>query len=244
MTRSNRRAACRVLVFACLGAAIAVAGANASASPEAAKRPRFSNPTRIDNPYLPLSSLKRSVLRGTKDGKQVRSVITPLKRTKLFRVHGKPVRALVVKDRAYENGKLREVALDYYAQADNGTVHYLGEDVDIYNPAGTRVVSHDGAFLYGRDTRTLGVAMPAQPRPGRLFTFERVPGQGSERNRVVAAKARLEVPAGVFTRALKVRSYHRPDGEREIKWYARGVGLLKEQGPTGSVELAARPARR
>ena len=244
----------RAIAVACAGA-MAVAGAGHAAQPperaqaraagqaQSAASPTFSRPTRIDNRWLPLSSIERSVLRGTKEGRRVRSVITPLERTKAFRIHGSPVRAMVVKDRAYENGKLHEVALDYYAQADDGTVYYLGEDVDIYNRAGTRVVSHEGAFLYGRDTRTLGVAMPARPRKGARFTFERVPGLGSERNRVVSTTARVSVPGGTFSPALKIRSYHRPDAERELKWYAPGVGLLKEQGPTGGVELVS-PATR
>ena len=214
-----------------------------AAGPAQSAGPTFSHPTRIDNRWLPLSSIERSVLRGTKEGRRVRSVITPLERTKAFRIGGSTVRAMVVKDRAYEDGKLHEVALDYYAQADDGTVYYLGEDVDIYNRAGTRVVSHEGAFLYGRDTRTLGVAMPARPRTGARFTFERIPGVGSERNRVVSTTARASTPAGTFSPALKVRSYHRPDEDRELKWYAPGVGLVKEQGPTGGVELATSRTR-
>jgi hypothetical protein len=149
------------------------------------------------------------------------------------------VRALVVEDRAFNDGVLHEVALDYYAQADDGTVYYLGEDVDIYDKTGTRVVSHEGAFLYGRETDTLGVAMPADPQVGERYVFERIPGQGSESNRVLATDARLRVPAGRFRGVLKVRADHLPDREREFKWYVRGRGLAKEQGPTGGVELTA-----
>jgi hypothetical protein len=252
---SNREPTFKCAIPAGLAGAAMAAGALAAAQPtvsppagpdagghDATAGPKFSNPTRITNPWLPLSTTGRVELRGVKDGKAARSVRTLLKRIKTFRFAGRSVRAAIVEDRAYEAGRLHEIALDYYAQADDGTVYYVGEDVKIYDRTGKHVVSHEGAFLYGRDTDTLGIAMPAHPRAGRRFIFERVPGQGSERNRVAGTKASLTVPAGVFQRALKVRAYVLPEKEREIKWYARGVGLLKEKGSSGSVELVRRPS--
>jgi hypothetical protein len=225
-----------LLVAGTLATGVAACGDGDSRPPSG---PRFSNPTRITNAWLPISSTPRTELRGTKEGVKVRSVRTLLDRTKEFRVNGQLVKAVIVEDRAYENGKLHEVALDYYAQADDGTVYYLGEDVDIYAKAGKRVVSHDGAFLYGRDTETLGIAMPASPAPGERFTFERIPGVGSETNRVMARDARLSVPFGSFRGALRIGAHLLPENERETKWYGRGVGLLKEQGPTGSTRLVS-----
>jgi hypothetical protein len=206
-----------------------------------AKQPRFTNPTRITNQWLPLSRTPRVELRGTADGKPARTVRRLLKRTKAFRVHGRRVRAAIVQDRAYLEGKLHEVALDYYAQADDGTVYYLGEDTDIYNAAGTRVISHEGEFLYGRDTNVLGVAMPADPRRGQRFVFEDIPRVGSERSRVVSLTRKLTVPAGTFEPVLEVEARVLPDRETEQKFFARGVGLLKEQAPDGAVELISRP---
>lgn len=205
-----------------------------------AATPEFSHPTRIDNPYLPLSSTERVVLRGVKEGAPARSVRRRLHRTETFRIRGRRVKALIVEDRAYASGVLREIALDYYAQADDRTVYYLGEGVDNFDKTGSRVVNHDGAFRFGRDTDTLGIAMPGHPRRGQRFTFERIPGQGSETNRVASVRARVAVRAGSFRRALRVRGYVQPDKEREVKWYAPGVGLLKEKSPTGTVELVSR----
>jgi hypothetical protein len=220
------RALAAVAAAGVLGAGVAACG---DPNQPAASEPRFSNPTRITNQWLPISSTPRTELRGVKEDVKVRSVRTLLDRTKEFHVNGQTVEAAILEDRAYENGRLHEVALDYYAQADDGTVYYLGEDVDIYDKPGKRVVSHDGAFLYGRDTDTLGIAMPASPTPGKRFTFERIPGTGSETNRVVARSARtLEIVGRLL-----------PEKERETKWYRRGVGLLKEQGETGSTRLVS-----
>src|SRR5207237_3944822 len=94
---------------------------------------KFSHPRDITNPYLPLVSLKQDILEGKEGGKTIR-----IERTakpdlhKTFRIGKQTVEALAVEDREWENGELTEVAMDYFAQADEGTVMYLGEDVDEY----------------------------------------------------------------------------------------------------------------
>ena len=71
----------------------------------------------------------------------------------------------IVEDRAFADGELVERTLDYYAQADDGTVYYLGEHVS--NIENGKVVDHHGTWLFGKDTDVPGVAMPArsQGRP-------------------------------------------------------------------------------
>ena len=205
----------------------------------AVSTPRFTNPTQITNPWLPISSIRSAEFAGTKDGVAIRAIKTRKNVTKAFTVDGRTVRAVIVEDRAYENGVLHEIALDYYAQADDGTVHYFGEDVDNYADDGTTIINHDGAFLYGVDTKTLGVAMPADPQPGTRFTFEKVPGQGSETNRVSTLDATVTVPAGTFSGALEIDGYLSPRGERETKWYARGIGTINEADGEGAVGLVS-----
>ena len=70
----------------------------------------------------------------------------------------------MIQDNAYEDGKLVERTLDYFAQADDGTVHYLGEHVN--NIRRGRVIDHNGSWLYGKHTDVLGVAMPAARSSG------------------------------------------------------------------------------
>lgn len=69
--------------------------------------------------------------------------------------------ALVMEDREFVSGELQEVTLDYFAQSDEGSVYYLGEDVDNYKHG--KVVGHEGAWLYGKDTRFR--ASSCQPIP-------------------------------------------------------------------------------
>jgi hypothetical protein len=171
------------------------------------------------------------------DGKPARSVRRLLPITHIFTIAGQRVQAAIVEDRSYEGGRLREVALDHYAQADDGTVYYLGEDVDYYEHG--RVVSHEGAFRYGRDTKALGVAMPARPLPGQRFAIEDIPGQGSEHNMVKRRLARVAVPAGIYRDAVQIDGWVLPDREHEVKLYGRGVGLLMERGPGANKQLVA-----
>ena len=107
----------------------------------------FSAPTTIDNPYLPLSKWKSCELRGRQDdGTRERNTLTRLKRTRAFTVDGQRVETVIIRDRAYEDGHLVEDTLDYFAQADDGTVHYFGEHVD--NIRRGRIVDHHGSWLY------------------------------------------------------------------------------------------------
>src|SRR3981189_2098747 len=120
-------------------------------------------------------------------------------------MNGQEVEALIMEDRETINGQLEEVALDYFAQDDDGTVYYLGEDVDNYKDG--KVVAHEGAWLYGKDTQILGVIMPAHPRVGQKFSPE---------------------DGGKVDNCLKVKETN-SDGETEEKLYAPGVGAIKEE---------------
>jgi hypothetical protein len=222
---------------AALGAAAALSGAQGGPA-----APVFSNPARIDNAYLPLTAHRRCVMRGRDDeGTRRRSVRTALKRTKRFDVEGQRVDAAIVRDDDYEDGELVERTFDYFAQADDGTVYYLGEDVDNYRRG--RVVNHEGSWLYGRDTDVLGVAMPAEPKLGDQWRFEDVPGVTTESDRVEETGMRARAGGRDFTAAIRVQEFVQPEGEVEYKLYAPGAGVILEYPPDGRIAFAGcRPA--
>jgi hypothetical protein len=76
-------------------------------------------------------------------------------------------------------------------------------------------VNHDGSWLYGRDTSTPGVAMPAHPRVGTRWRFEDVPGTTVESDRVVARLARVGVRGSTYRNVIRVRERISPQGETE-----------------------------
>jgi hypothetical protein len=212
-----------------------VAAGGASAQAAGGATPRFTHPARITNPYLPLSAFRRCELRGTDGGHAMRIVRTRLDRTEQFRVGGRIVRVAVIEDRDIQEGELVERTLDYFGQADDGTVYYFGEDVDEYE--GGSLVGHSGAWRYGRDTTVLGVAMPGRPRVGATFRFEYVPGVTIESDRIVAHLDRARVRGRTYTDVVRIRESLRLERDTEHKLYARSVGTILELPPEGRMEL-------
>jgi hypothetical protein len=226
--------------FFCLAAGLAIialAGGCASNPPAAGAStaetpPKFSHPREITNPYLPLGGLHQDILE-SKSLRIERTVKPDLHKS--FIIGGQTVDALVVEDREFEGGRLKEVALDYIAQDDAGTVYYLGEDVDQYNKDG-KVASHPGAWLYGTETSKLGVLMPAHPAVGNKFKSEDVPKITWELDEVLSLSETVTVPAGTYSNCLKIRE-KLSDGATEYKYYASGVGCVMEVEAEGAVTL-------
>jgi hypothetical protein len=224
-----------ILVVAATGAiAAGLGGASAGA---AQRYPTFTNPTRIDNPYLPLSKFRRCTLRGHEDRERQRIERRVLDRTRTFDVGGTPVETMVVRDRVRADGRLVENTHDYFAQDDEGTVHYFGERVD--NIRHGHVVDHDGSWLFGTDTQELGTLMPARPRVGARWSSELAPPITVEHDRMVDRVGSVRVHGKRYRRVIDVREYALPDKEVEHKLYARGVGVIDELPPEGAVGLVS-----
>ena len=194
----------------------------------------FSNPTAITNVHLPLGSLTQDVLEGTEGGKASRVIRTRLPGTRAFTFGGQQVQAIIVSDTVYTAGQLAEVALDYFTQSDNGDVYYFGEDVDEF--VNVQIVNHEGAWHLGVDTDKPGLFLPATPKVGDRFRSEDVPGITREDDEVVAVNETVTVPAGTFQNCVKVKEIL-SDGAIEFKFYAPGVGVVKEVPEDGVVDL-------
>jgi hypothetical protein len=79
---------------------------------------------------------------------------------------------------AYLGGRILEVALDWYAQADDGSVWYFGEDV--FNYLDGMVADTHGTWLACKDGPP-GMIMPAIPSPGQVYRPENIPTWSSSR---------------------------------------------------------------
>ena len=228
----------RGLVAAALTAS-AVAGGVLVVGPgaRASRGPTFTHPGRIDNPYLPLTRFERCELRGVaEDGARERTVRTLQPFTRAFVVGGRRVEAVVIRDDAFENGRRVESTLDFFAQADDGTVFYFGEEVR--NLRGGKVADTKGTWLYGRDTDRLGVLMPAKPTLGRQWHAEDAPGITIESDRVEEVGLRARVEGRIVTGVIRVQEFTQPDGEVEFKTYAPGLGVVDEYPPGGHTTFA------
>jgi hypothetical protein len=193
--------------------------------------PAFSHPREITNPYLPLASLKQDILENKDE--RVERTAKP-EANKIFHIGGQPIAALAVEDKEFAGGKLTEITLDYFAQDDAGNVYYLGEDVNTYKDG--KVSGHSGAWLFGKDTKMPGLLMPAHPKVGDKFRSEDVPNITIEDDEVVSVVETVTVPAGTFHDCVKIRE-KASDGDVEYKFYAPGVGCIKEVESDGELPL-------
>jgi len=202
---------------------------------------KFSHPRDITNPLLPLAYLKQDILEGSEGGMKVRIERTLLpKKHKTFKIAGQTIDTLVMEDREIKNGELEEVTLDYFAQDDEGNVYYLGEDVDEYENG--KVKGHSGAWLLGKDTQNPGVIIPAHPKVGDKFKSEDVNKEIREDDEVVSVGETVSVPAGTYENCVKVKEML-ADGEVEFKFYAPGVGVVREVPAGGDVVLKSHSSK-
>ena len=182
--------------------------------------PSFSNPTRVVNPLFPISDLHSVVLLGREDGHPFRSETTLLPGTRTVVWNGRRIAVLVSQYMAWRDGRLEEVALDRYAQADDGSVWYFGEDVVDY--ARGHVVTTEGTWLAGREGPP-AMIMPAHPRVGDVFRTENVIGIVFEEVAVKAVDRTVAGPRGAVTGAIVGEELHL-DETTERKTFAPGYG--------------------
>lgn len=182
--------------------------------------PVFSDPTAIDNPLFPIGELVQVVQLGEEAGETLRTEATLLPDTKTIAYDGQQVETLVQQYVAYLDGRIIEVALDFYAQADDGAVWYLGENV--FNYEDGVVVDTEGTWLAGRDGPA-GMIMPADPQVGDVYRPENIPGFVFEETTVQEVGVTVDGPRGPVEGAIVVEEILM-DGSREEKVYAPGYG--------------------
>jgi hypothetical protein len=193
--------------------------------------------TVVTNPFFPLSAGQQWVLIGKEGPDDLGLRITVLDRRERFYKGSYNISTLRVEETEWEdngNGVLEqgefviENSINYYAQTQDGTVCYFGEDVDIFQPDGS--VTHEGAWRADEPGHAPGIFMPADPQEGMTFQQEVAPGIAEDRATILEIGRTVSTPANTFTDTLRVRDFNPLDGSRGIKSYARDVGLIHD-GP-------------
>jgi len=182
--------------------------------------PTFSNPTAITNPRFPIAELDQVIQLGVEAGAALRFEVTLLPDTKVIEWNGQQVETLVSQFIAYQDGRVLEVAVDFFAQADDGAVWYFGEDVANYVDGA--IDNTDGTWLAGRDGPP-GMIMPADPQVGDVYRPENIPGFVFEEVTVMAVDQTVEGPTGPVEGAIVVQELLM-DGLLEDKTFAPGYG--------------------
>ena len=197
--------------------------------------PRFSDPTVVDNTLFPVSQQKAVVFVGHVDGKPFRTEVTLLPFTRIIDWGGQRIETLVSQYTAYLDGRIQEVAYDLYAQADDGSVWYFGEDVaDLEKGA---IATKEGTWLAGKDGPAQMI-MPGDPEVGDVYRTENIPGIAFEQVTVKSRGQQLEGPLGPV--AGMVGEELHEDGTTEHKQFATGYGefFTGDQGDIEALALA------
>jgi hypothetical protein len=236
------------VLLLCLVAAL-LTPASAVAAPQTTQLPlslcapdQNSFTLNINNPYFPLPVGAVWVYTGKEQGQEIGLRITVLNATETFRFGGgQSVTTRVVEEVEWAdtnaNGvidpdeQLIEVSRNYFAQTQDGTVCYFGENVDIYEDG--QIVSHEGAWRAdgrrGLPGSAPGIFMPAAPQPGMTFQQEVAPGVAEDQATILRTGT-ATLPDGRIVNTITVRDFNPLDGSRGTKLYGQGVGLI-EDGP-------------
>jgi hypothetical protein len=182
----------------------------------------------VDNRFFPLTPGTRYVYKGIEDDERETNVtIVTHDRKNILGIS-----AIVVFDRVFVQGELKEKTFDWYAQDRQGNVWYLGEDTKEFEDG--RVVSTAGSWETGKRGATAGIIMLAHPHITDKYRQEFLAGEAEDVARVVDRGLDVRVPYGSFHNCLKTVEFTRLEpGIKEAKDFCPGVGFVKAHGISG-----------
>ena len=185
--------------------------------------------TEIDNPYFPMNPGDVRTYRERDDeGKNATVVVTVSDKTKV--IDGVTTRE--VHDVLTDGDKVVEDTLDWYAQDEHGNIWYFGEATTEYGADGE--ASTEGSWQAGVNGGQPGIVVLADPQPGQEYREEYLEGHAEDNARVLSIDEMAEVPFGTFDHLLMTRNTTPLEPDLlEYKWYAKGVGPIREEGVAG-----------
>jgi hypothetical protein len=190
---------------------------------------RFSDPTRIDNRFLPLVPGTRFTLDGfaNRGGGPLPHTVTFTVTSLTKVVHGVTTR--VVLDIDVNEGTLEEAELAFFAQDNDGNVWSMGEYPEEYSDG-----VFDGApntWISGLGGARAGIMMLADPKlGGPRYEQGFAPAiDFLDCAKVFSKNGRVCVPAACYSGVLVTdeNSPLEPDDAHQRKSYAPGVGNVK-----------------
>jgi hypothetical protein len=158
------------------------------------------------------------------EGDDTRLQVTVLNETKT--IDGVATR--VVEEKEWKEGKLDEVARNYFAMCEQTKdVFYFGEDVDFYE--NDKVVKHEGTWHAGNGNKA-GLLMPGAPKVNMKYYQEIAPGVAMDRAEIASLDETCKTPAGTFSKCMKVEEGSALElFATEYKYHAPGIGLVRDE---------------
>ena len=193
---------------------------------------------KVDNPYFPIEKGTRWSYRGSDtEGTSSSSEVVATGETRDFA----GITAHALRDRSTEEGKLIEIATEWYAQDKKGNVWYLGETVRDFESGGGKT---EGS-LYGDGPFQAGVTMMGKPIPGSCHRLVYEKGQSEDRLAVLSVKERGRGPGGQLHRGREAQADHAARGGphrepllRQGRGAREGAGRVRRgrEGRAGEVQ--------
>jgi len=188
----------------------------------------------IDNEYLPFMEGKILTYEGETDEGDETIVVTVTSETKTIL----GIECMVINDVESVDGEVVEDTDDWFAQDDDGNVWYMGEDSEELEDG--VVVSTEGSWEAGVDGAKAGIVMYGDPSdyinmPYRQEYYE---GEAEDIGEVVEVGISVTIGIGTYTDCVKTKEWNPLEpGEYEFKYYAPGIGLIKEEKYNDEDEL-------
>jgi len=186
----------------------------------------------VTNPYFPLTPGTVWTYEGeTEDGTETITVtVTDQTKTILGVV------CIVVNDVVSIDGDTVEITDDWYVQDIDGNVWYFGEDSQEIEDG--EVVSTEGSWEAGVDGAKPGIVMLAKPILGIPYRQEYFFNEAEDWGKVIELGLTVETPFGTFNDCIKTQDWDALEPEVvEFKYYAPGIGVIKEKEEDTSIEL-------
>jgi hypothetical protein len=181
----------------------------------------------IDHEYFPL--IPGTTFRYTeKSGKLVVDVAVAVTRETRV-VMG--VTCVVVSTLVKSKGVLKEDIAEWYAQDREGNVWFFGEDAKEFHSQGR--VSTEGSWEAGIDGAQPGIVMPGRAVPGEPYRHQYYKDESEDMAQIVAMNESVTVPFGSFRNCVRTREWSMLEAGSQSKWYAKGVGFIKEVSEWG-----------
>jgi hypothetical protein len=214
-------------LVATLTQAVAAKGPGSSLSCATFNASNFPHPTKITNPYFPLTPGDVYTYEGNVKKEPESETVTVTSNAKT--ING--ISVVEVEDRVSEGGIPVEDTLDWFAQDKFGNVWYMGEFATQLPDE-----THDGSWTAGLNGAQPGLIMEASPQVGDTYCQENAPGVAQDAGQVVSVTASRTVPAGNFTNVVQTKDFSLIEPHSEYKYYASGVGLIEAIALNGGSE--------
>lgn len=222
-----------VVAISCLAMLLAACSSGGSASDAAPPLHRtpfdpanFVDPTTSTNPFQPLRPGMQWVREGTTEvgsravPHQVITTMTDVIRT----IDGIPTVAMI--DQDTDSGQVSQLSIDYFGLDKAGNVWLVGGYTEAYS--GGQFTNTIDAWLGKGPGSEAGILMPAKPKVSTPRWFiQSNAGDGGSAAEVVDVGTSRCVPFACYRNVLVVREGKIKAIDNEFKYYAPGVGQIR-----------------